>query len=883
MKKYVLFFDEIDKNDLPLVGGKGANLGEMTKAEFPIPYGFCVTTEAYTDFISHNKLFDFIKEEVKDANLENIDKIGAKIRNKIEHSEMPKDLAHAIINAVNITGTDYSYAVRSSATAEDLAFASFAGQQDTYLNIKGDESLISSVRECWASLFTDRAILYRVQNKIEHEKVHMSVVVQKMVLPDIAGIMFTADPVSGHRGIISIDASYGLGEALVSGLVSPDIYKFKKSSLKVESKNIAEKKLAIMPIPGGGTKKVNITGEKSTSQVMKDSEIKKLAELGMKIEKHYGYPQDIEWCIENDKLYVVQSRAITSLFPLPTPLPKDAGAHIYISLNHIQVMPEPISPMGIDIFTGMLPVRNREERNVKYKILNSAAGRIYIDVRGVMYFKKSREMFLSILTNADALMSEALTELTQKPEFKAWLKGDKPNRKPVLKYIIPILMSVIKNTVFSNPEGTVNIMNNYIKEREKRTSKAILNAKQGVERLDAIYKEASLYQDLKEKAQYIIPGIIAFKELEKLELKLLGTNSYTNAITKGLEGNITTEMGLLTADLADKIRKSKELASEFENEDYRTLISRINNLKGNDEFKKDFNAFMNEYGVRASGEIDIAKERWIENPEPLVKSILSIMNTSKEGVHREEYRDTIEKAKIAAEEMVKEIENKHGKLKAKIARRWIRVLRNILPVREHHKFLMMKLSMIFKKALLEEAKILVKKGKLTEEKDIFYVGFSELYEAIQSDKELKDLVSQRKEDYEHYNKLRAPRVITSDGEEIKAGYKKGNLPEGALQGTPVSAGVIEGIAKVITDPSKESINKGEILVAPFTDPGWTPLFINASGLVMEVGGVLTHGTVVAREYGIPAVVGISEATKNIKTGQKIRVDGNAGYVMVIGE
>lgn len=883
VNKYTLYFDEIDRKDLSLVGGKGANLGEMTKAGFPVPFGFCVTTESYKEFINYNKLYSFIVEEIKDANLENIATIGIKLREKIEQAEMPRKVEEEIIKAADKIGIDNYYAVRSSATAEDLAFASFAGQQDTYLNIKGKDSLINAVKNCWASLFTDRAILYRLQNKIEHEKVHMSVVVQKMVLPDIAGIMFTADPVSGNRVIISIDASFGLGEALVSGLVSPDIYKFNKKKEEIIDKTIAEKKLAIMPIQGGGTKKVDIAGEKSTNQVMADSDIKKLAELGMKIEKHYGYPQDIEWCLENGELYIVQSRAITSLFPLPTPNNNDDNTHVYISINHLQVMTDPISPLGLDLFRDMLPFGRNIKREEKYKILVSAGGRIYADVSGFMNSERIKEKLLALLTNADALMAEALGELLKREEFKEKFKGKKANIKPFLRYSAPLAIKVIKNLMFSNTEGTVEFVNNYIKQREKDTLKAIQSAKQGIEKLDVIYKTASLYEDAKIVIPYLAPGIIAFKTLENFEKKLLGTNQYTNIIAKGLEGNITTEMGLLIGDLADMVRKSQSLINEFENEDYKTLISRINKIKGNDEFKNFFNDFINQYGVRASGEIDIARDRWLENPEPLVKSIIAIIKTSKEGVHREEYSKTIEKAKEAAENMVKEIQAKHGKIKARIARRLILVLRNTFPTREHHKFMMMRLCMIFKNALLEEAKILVGKDCLNEEKDIFYVSFEELYKAIENNESLKILVETRKEEYEHYKKLSAPRVITSEGEEIKVVFKRENMPEGALLGTPVSSGVIEGIAKVITDPSKASLNKGEILVAPFTDPGWTPLFINAAGLVMEVGGLLTHGTVVAREYGIPAVVGISEATQKIKTGQKIRVDGNNGYVMVIEE
>lgn len=241
-KRYTLFFDEIDQKDLPLVGGKGANLGEMTKAGFPIPYGFCVTTKSYQEFLSLNHLQSFITEGIKDASPDTISQVGETLRRKLSDSEIPEQVKGSILQAMNHTGPDTYYAVRSSATAEDLAFASFAGQQDTYLNVKGEAALLEAIRNCWASLFTDRAILYRIQNNIAHEMVLMSVVVQRMVLPEASGILFTADPVSGHRGIISIDAGYGLGEALVSGLVSPDIYKFNKKSREIENITIAEKK-----------------------------------------------------------------------------------------------------------------------------------------------------------------------------------------------------------------------------------------------------------------------------------------------------------------------------------------------------------------------------------------------------------------------------------------------------------------------------------------------------------------------------------------------------------------------------------------------------------------------------------------------------------------
>lgn len=898
---YTLFFDEIDRKDLPLVGGKGANLGEMTKAGFPVPYGFCVTTESYKEFLTFNNLHDFIAKTIKDANLDNIKSVGEAIRGKLKESEIPQSVRAALLQALQKSGANNYYAIRSSATAEDLAFASFAGQQDTYLNVKGEEALIEAVRNCWASLFTDRAILYRIQNHIDHEKVHMSVVVQKMIFPEVSGILFTADPVSGHRGLISIDASYGLGEALVSGLVSPDIYKFNKRTGQIESKSIAEKKLAILPIEGGGTKEVEITGEKSTRQVLEDSLIQSLAELGKTIEKHYGCPQDIEWCLSytNDSsapssatnlstasngtptLSIVQSRPITSLFPLPAPLPQDDALHVYVSLNHIQVMTDPISPLGIDILRLMLPFDKSARSSGEYQRVKSAAGRVYVDISELLALKPARKFIPTFFKNVDALAAGAMAELVNRPYFTNRIKKNENVTTAFKGFFKPIVFKAIQNIAFRKPEGAIQYANDYIEKWVNEAAKAIDQAKPGIERLETILKTADFTKGFQDLMPKLMPAIVGFKALENLEEKLLGSQKYTGVLVTGLEGNITTEMGLLIGDLADQVRQSPELIGEFENVDYGTLFTRLHNLPGHEEFKKSFQAFMAKYDMRAAGEIDMAKDRWIENPEPLAKSILAIVHSAQEGIHRHEYQLTKEKALQAAEELVKEVERKHGKLKARITHRLIKVVRSYLPVREHPKYLIMKLILICKKAFLAEGKLLVEKGLLANEKDIFYVNFWELYEAVKENTCLKKLVEQRKEEYQHYKKLSAPRLLTSDGEEPKVSYQTENLPKGSLVGMPVSSGRIEGIAKVVTDPTQASVNKGEILVAPFTDPGWTPLFINAAGLVMEVGGLLTHGTVVAREYGIPAVVGIIDATKKIKTGQKICVDGDAGYVLIL--
>jgi len=369
------------------------------------------------------------------------------------------------------------------------------------------------------------------------------------------------------------------------------------------------------------------------------------------------------------------------------------------------------------------------------------------------------------------------------------------------------------------------------------------------------------------------------KRLASLENKLLGSDRYAREVIKGLDGNVTTEMGLLAGDLADYVRKSSALRREFENKDYGSFFARIANIPDETEFKRLLDSFMGKYGVRAAGEIDIAADRWAENPEPFVNSVLSMVVGMRDGQHRREFAETKKEALAYADEFIAETAKKHGRAKAKKVARAVKVARDCLPVRELPKFIMMHIFYMAKKALLAEADKLVKAGRLNKRQDIFMLGIWELDRAAANCEDLKKIVAERKAEYDRFRELTPPRVITSDGEIVKASYHKA-LPANAIAGVGASSGVAEGIAKVILDPTAANIENGEILVAPYTDPGWTTLFINAAGLVTEVGGLLTHGTVVAREYGIPAVVGCENATTRIRTGQRIKVDGNNGFVFI---
>ena len=333
MSSYVLGFRDIDKTKIAVVGGKGANLGEISKIEgLRVPDGFCISTEAFERIVrgtsAINELLDQLSLlEVGDR--EPISELSGEIHRRIEGIAIPGDIPDEITRHLSGLGEDSAYAVRSSATAEDLPTASFARQQDTYLNVIGKMAILEHVSKCWASLFTERAVTYRLQNGFDHRKVHMAVVVQKMIFPQAAGILFTADPVTSNRKVSSIDASFGLGEALVSGLVNADVYKVRDG--KVIDKKIASKKLAIDPLKDGGTKEQEIEPERQNRQVLKDEQMVQLEHLGRKIEAHFSHPQDIEWCLADDTFYIVQSRPITTLFPIPEAT--DQENHVYVSVG----------------------------------------------------------------------------------------------------------------------------------------------------------------------------------------------------------------------------------------------------------------------------------------------------------------------------------------------------------------------------------------------------------------------------------------------------------------------------------------------------------------------------------------------------------------------
>ncbi|MBA2937512.1 phosphoenolpyruvate synthase [Paenibacillus sp. CGMCC 1.16610] len=886
MNDYVLDFSQLDKNSLPLVGGKGANLGEMTKAGFPVPAGFCVTTEAFLSFLKQSEVMDEFFQRLNGVEADQlavITVLGQSIREHLVNMAVPDDIRTSIIQAWQQSGADQAYAVRSSATAEDLPSASFAGQQDTYLNVRGEEALLHAVRKCWASLFTDRAISYRARNGFDHRAVHLSVVVQRMVFPKVSGIMFTADPITGNRNTVSIDASFGLGEALVSGLVSADLYQVRSG--KLLTKTVSRKKLAIFALSEGGTVTKELPEAEQAMQALEDSQILELAAIGEKIKRYYGSEQDIEWCFAQGNFYIVQSRPITSLFPLPElSIPPGESPHLLVSFGHQQMMTDAMKPMGVSVLRTLFPFGKTgiREMNVHTAVVG---GRVYIDITKLLTLKKARVLLPKVLTNIDEMIGLGVAEIVKQESFVRHLPPAPGVKKGVISFIRPVLLKVARKLLYAPVTDAHPEVNVYI-EGSIRKGESQLSGVYGPERIVRIQEHVGslLMTIFPQLIPYPLAGIISSRLLNALSIKWLGDTEIVHVLNRGLSGNITSEMGLMIGDLADAARPYPQVTDLILHGDPLQFREKLQQVEGGSVFGQHWDRFMELYGMRCPGEIDITRPRWREDPSTLLPSIGSHMRSMEPGEHRAKFAEGALQAEAAAIDLLKRLRAQpFGRLKAKLMSRLVSVFRGLMGLREHPKYLMMQHFYLVRKGLLDEGNSLVKKGVLKRAEDVFYLSLDELLKLAEGERPsgVAALIQQRTEELKRFRGMTPPRLMTSEGEIVIGRRKLQDAPEGAFVGTPVSAGVIEGIARVVLRPEEAKLNKGEIMVAPFTDPGWTPLFHSAVGLVMEVGGLMTHGAVVAREYGLPAVVGIDGATTLIRDGDRIRLDGTRGYVLVL--
>jgi pyruvate,water dikinase len=810
---YVLDLREIDRTQVAVAGGKGANLGELSRIEgIRVPQGFCVTTDAFRLAVGP-AIADLEAEEIRRA---------------IEEIAIPGDVAAEITAALDERA---AYAVRSSATAEDSPAASFAGQHDSYLNIAGPAAILGHVSRCWASLFSERAVAYRLRNGVDHRKVAMGVVVQRMVAPQASGILFTADPITGNRRVASVEAVFGLGEDLVSGLVNPHVYKVRDGDVLA----------------------------RGDEPVLTDAQAVQLVQLGRRIEAHFGRPQDIEWCLADDGFQIVQSRPITTLFPVPEA--DDAENHVYISVGHQQMMTDPMKPLGLSLWQLIALPRMYE-----------AGGRLFVDVAPRLASPGSRAAVMEVLGKGDPLIGDALQTIIDRgfiPEAPDAGRGGPPaGGAPPASETDPAIVS----DLIADSEASLAAL-----KRDIRTQS-------GPEVFDFILADIGELKRMlvdPRTHQAIMAGMEAAWWLNDQLEAWLGEKNAADTLTQSLPDNVTSEMGLALLDVADVIRPYPDVVA-FLHAAGDDFLDELGRLAGGLEARDAILAYLDKYGMRCVGEIDITRPRWSEHPSTLLPPLVANISNFEPGEGRRRFEQGLRQAREKEQDVLQRLRAlPDGEEKAQATKRMIDRVRTFSGYREYPKYHIVNRSFVHKQALLEEADRLVESGVLAEREDAFHLTFQELHEVVRTHQLDGGLISRRRAAFSSYEALTPPRVITSEGEIMTGSYRRDDVPAGALMGIPVSAGTVEGRARVVHDIADAELEPGDILVTAYTDPSWTPLFLGIDGMVTEVGGLMTHGAVIAREYGLPAVVGVLQATRLIRDGQRIRVHGTDGYVELL--
>ncbi len=875
--------------DAPLsaVGGKGLNLLRMTRAGLPVPTFFVVGTDAYERFVAGLDLGLDRLAGLGPSDVEQVRVEAARVRDIIEGAALPDELRAAIVAAYRALGDTLKVAARSSATLEDLAEASFAGQQDTVLNLHDEETLLRAVQRCWGSLFTDRAVLYRRQHGFADEGAALAVVVQQMVEPAVSGILFTADPVSQHRGVCSIDASYGLGEALVSGKVNADLYRVEKDSGRVLETRVGDKALGIFALPAGGTEERPIPDADRARPCLSDAQLAGLVALARTVESHQGAPQDIEWAIDGaGTLHLLQTRAITSLFPLVEPVraPGDTSVHAFVSIGHIQVMTEAMRPFGATFLQAGFPF-GKETPSDDSAVIRTAGGRVFGDFTAALRTFPLSAIFPRILKIVDERVGLSLAAVKDRPAVTAG-PGPRVDRHTVFARVLrPVFKGLWRAFWAKDPERVAaalsTTLQRVVDDGRARLDDAPDLSTRLLRVIEVVY--GVMPQLLNGFPPVVICGGYAWNRLGKLAPQDVPLTEVQD-IVRGLTGNVTTEMDLALADVADLAREVDGLVPALEQGHPPTVVEDVRAdfapKPGGGAFYAAWDAFVDRYGHRCPGEIDASSARWRDDPSSLVMSIVGMSKGDrKKGDHWAHHKAAGERAAALIDRMAKAAPFwRRGRI-----RRLARMARAYMALREHGKYYLLLFFDEAHRAAQQIAARAVQQGALAAGDDVWFLTFREV--AALGRGELSDaqaLVLRRRAAYARQRTLTVPRVVTSEGE-VPVAAARTDVPDGALGGVAASAGEVVGIARVVRDPRKEVLHDGEILVAPFSDPGWTPLFVHAAGLVMEVGGLMTHGSVVAREYGIPAVVGVDDATTKIKTGQRIRVDGDSGLVTILDD
>jgi pyruvate,water dikinase len=587
----------------------------------------------------------------------------------------------------------------------------------------------------------------------------------------------------------------------------------------------------------------------------------RLAELGRRIEAHFGRPQDIEWCLADDVFQIVQSRPITTLYPIP-----DAGDrenHVYVSVGHQQMMTDAMKPLGLSLWQLKALPRMYE-----------AGGRLFVDITRRLASPATREGILEAIGKSDPLTGDALRTIVERGDFLPSLPDEKPAGPPPGGALAPL---------DTDPANVTELI------ERSQASNAILQrdirSKSAAALLDFILADI---QELKRilfdpRSHQVFMGAMeaTWWLNEKLE-EWLGEKNAADTLTQSVPNNVTSEMGLALMDVADVIRPYPEVVAFLRDVEDEDFLDELAELAGGPQARAAIEGFLDLYGMRCVGEIDITRPRWRERPTTLVPVILANVMNFQPGAAARRFEQGRREALDKQQELLERLRAlPDGEHKAAQTRQMIDRVRTFIGYREYPKYFIVSRSFVYKQALMREAERLAQARVLREREDIFYLTFQELQDVVRTNQVDDGLISRRKDAFTSHQALTPPRVITSDGEIVAGAYRRDDVPAGALVGLPVSAGIVEGRARVIDDVGQADLAAGDILVTAYTDPSWSPLFVAIAGLVTEVGGLMTHGAVIAREYGLPAVVGVEHATRLIRDGQRIRVHGTDGFVEIL--
>jgi phosphohistidine swiveling domain-containing protein len=886
----VVPLEKLDRTSLLVAGGKAANLGELIHAGFAVPVGFCITTAAYALVSAEAQLEASLSEleAISHGESARQTEVALAMRTALCQTPLPPDIVKDITEAYRTlsAASPCPVSVRSSATAEDLPFASFAGQQDTVLNVIGIEAVLSSVQRCFASLWNDGARQYRASLGIAPRNVRLAVVVQRMVEAEVAGVLFTANPLTGKRREILIDANPGLGEAVASGATNPDHFVVQATGEIVE-RQLGDKQVQIQAAAEGGTRKIEADPSPALACLL-DEQIRALATLGSRVEALYESPQDIEWAIDpSGKIFLLQTRPITSLFPLPdNVLETSDSLRVYLAFGVQQGTYRPFTPLGISalrlLASGFLMIIGHPPPDplAGPDFVREAANRPFFEVTTALRSSFGRRMLTNAMREAEVHAADSFELLGTDSRLSIRKASKFSLARALVLLFIRTLSPWYLLQAWLAPGAGIRRVKRFVEQL--RNDPPIEASADAATQL--IATEHLLLHCLR-LAFRVSPVMVAGIQSFGLARRMLGdlaTESECQTILGGSPANPTVHMNLALWRLSQDIWADATSMNLLQSTPAETLVQQYQQRKLPAALQDGLARFLEEYGHQGVCELDLGVSRWSEDPTYVINILVSYLEMEEDVLAPD---IQIQRSRDSANTMISTLSRRAGQkhwLYGWLVRFLLRRAHALAGFREMTRFVIGLLLSKARERLRQVGEAMVRAEKLAQAEDIFFLTFPETHAMI-AGADLRELVRNRRVIFaRELGRRHVPLVLLSDGteptsqREITRSTQAGRM----LRGTPASAGRVTAPARVVFDPNVAPLEMGEILVAPSTDPAWTPLFLKASGLVMEVGGAMAHGAIVAREYGIPAIVGVARATQRIETGSDVTLDGAAGTVFI---